>query len=151
VEARVRHRSAWWPPHVAPCPAEPRRRERARGLPTDFDLLPDGRIVVATQAGAARVVEGGLVSPTPVLDLRGGVGTWVFRGLVAIAVDRSASPVELYVAYAVAPEGPGSDPSSDAPTTVRFSRFTVVDDVADLSSEQVIVGRSTAARASTGL
>jgi glucose/arabinose dehydrogenase len=122
-----------------------RSRVVANGLevPTDFDFLPDGRVVVATQAGAVRVVEGGRVSPTPLLDLRGRVGTWVFRGLVAIAVDRSASPVELYVAYAVAPEGPGSDPSSDAPTTVRFSRFTVVDDVADLSSEQVIVGKST--------
>ena len=71
--------------------------------PTDFDFLADGRIVVATRAGVVRLVDDGRARRQPFLDLRGRVATWGARGLVAIAVDRSATPSRLYVAYAVSP------------------------------------------------
>jgi glucose/arabinose dehydrogenase len=111
-------------------------------LPTDFDFLPDGRMVVATRDGVLYLVDDDGVVPTPMLDLRGRVGTWVFRGLVALAVDRSSSPAALYVAYALSPHGPGSNPSSGAPTTVRFSRFELASNVVDPRTERVILGRS---------
>jgi glucose/arabinose dehydrogenase len=108
--------------------------------PTDFDFLADGRIVVATRAGLIRLVDHGRTMKEPFLDLRGRVATWSARGLVAIAVDRSATPPRLYVAYAVSP---GSGPGSDEPTTVRFSRFTIHGDRADPGSEEIVAGRST--------
>jgi glucose/arabinose dehydrogenase len=106
--------------------------------PTDFDFLADGRLVVATRAGVVRLVDHGRARRRPFLDLRGRVATWGARALVAIAVDRSARPPRLYVAYAVAP----AVPASDEPTTVRFSRFTIRGDQADLDSEQIVAGRS---------
>jgi hypothetical protein len=111
--------------------------------PTDFDLA-DGRIVVATRAGVVRLVGDVRTTRQPFLDLRGRVATWGARGLVAIAVDRSATPSRLYVAYAVTPGAPGSDPTSDDPTTFRFSRFTIHGDRAEPASEEIVAGRSTA-------
>ena len=112
--------------------------------PTDFDFLADGRIVVATRAGVVRLVGDVRTTRQPFLDLRGRVATWGARGLVAIAVDRSATPSRLYVAYAVTPGAPGSDPTSDDPTTFRFSRFTIHGDRAEPASEEIVAGRSTA-------
>ncbi len=117
----------------------------ASGLdfPTDFDFLPDGRIIVATRTGLIQIIDNGRVLERPVLDLRGTVSTWGLRGLMAIAVDPSPQrPVHLYVAYAVVdPKHP--EPTSAKPTTVRFSRFTMEGDLATKSSETVIVGRVT--------
>ena len=112
--------------------------------PTDFDFLADGRILVADRDGVVRLVDHGHARRQPFLDLRGRVSTWEARGLVAIAVDRSASPSRLYVAYAVTPEKRGSNPKSGDPTKVRFSRFTIHGDHADPASERIIAGSSTA-------
>lgn len=110
-------------------------------FPTDFDFLRDGRIIVASRTGLIELVRDGKVVKPPVLDLRRVVSTWGFRGLVALAVDRSrTSPAEFYVVYSVT--GPKMrDQASDEPTTARLSRFTLVGDVADRSSEQILVGR----------
>ena len=111
--------------------------------PTDFDFLADGRILVADRDGVVRLVDHGHARRQPFLDLRGRVATWEARGLVAIAVDHSATPPRLYVAYAVTPEKPNSKPKSDDPTKVRFSRFRIHGDRADPASEEIVVGGST--------
>ena len=114
----------------------------ATGLnyPTDFDFLPDGRMIVGTRTGLIQLVDLGRVVRKPVLDLRGSVSIWGFRGLVALAVDPSPHPpYHFYVAYSVVdPRYPS--PTSGKPTTVRFSRFTMAGDVAKPSSEKIIEG-----------
>jgi glucose/arabinose dehydrogenase len=111
-------------------------------FPTDFDFLPNGRIVVGTKDGVVQIIDHGRVLRRPMLDLRGAVSTWELRGLMAVAVDTSTTPNHLYVAYSVIdPKHP--DPGSGKPTTVRISRFTIQNDVAARSSEHVIVGRTT--------
>jgi glucose/arabinose dehydrogenase len=111
--------------------------------PTDFDFLGDERIVVSSRAGLVSLVDHGRLLRRPFLDLRGRVSTWSARGLVAIAVDRTATPPRLYAAYAVTPKEPGSNPAESGPTTVRFSRFTIRGDAADPASEEIVAGRST--------
>jgi glucose/arabinose dehydrogenase len=116
-----------------------------RGLdyPTDFDFLPDGRMLVVTRAGMIELVDHGHVRPKPVLDLTDSVSLWGLRGVMALAVEPSQKrPVHFYVAYSVRdPKYP--DPTSPKPTTVRISRFTLDGDTASPASEKVIEGRVT--------
>jgi glucose/arabinose dehydrogenase len=120
-------------------------RRIAGGLdyPTDFDFLPDGRMIVALRTGLIEIVDHGRVPPKPVLDLRGRVSTWGLRGVMAVVVDPvRTAPIQFYVAYSVIdPRYP--DPSSGKPTTFRVSRFTMVHDVASVKSERIIVGHVT--------
>jgi glucose/arabinose dehydrogenase len=126
-------------------------RRVARGLdyPTDFDFLPDGRMLVALRTGLVEMVAQGRVRPKPVLDLRNRVSIWGLRGVMALAVDPTrASPVQFYVAYSVVdPRYPS--PASGKPTTFRVSRFTLRDGVASPASEKVIVGRVTGGSCTT--
>ena len=109
----------------------------ARGLrlPTAFDFLPDGGILVAEKAGVVRVVRAGRVLPKPALDIRRIVNDQWFRGLVAVAVDPDfTSNHYVYAAYSV--RRPGVPKT--APSYVRVSRFVLSDDV--LGQETVILG-----------
>ena len=116
-----------------------------RGLdyPTDFDFLPDGRMLVVTRAGMIELVDHGRVRRKPVLDLTDHVSTWGLRGVMALAVEPSPKrPVHFYVAYSVRdPKYP--DPTSPKPTTVRVSRYTLDGDTASPASEKLIEGRVT--------
>ena len=112
----------------------------ARGFsyPTDFDFLPDGRIVIAEKEGMIRSVpSSGPTDSQPFLDLRSRMATKFFRGILGFKVDSQfASHPFVYVAYT--PKLAGEKPTG--PTIVRISRFRVVNDRADPSSERVIVG-----------
>lgn len=112
----------------------------ARGFsyPTDFDFLPDGRIVIVERDGTIRSVPGnGGPDRQPFLDLKSGLATKFFRGILGFKVDpQFASHPFVYVAYT--PKLAGEKPTG--PTIVRISRFRVVKDRADPSSERVIVG-----------
>jgi glucose/arabinose dehydrogenase len=104
-------------------------------LPTAFDFLPDGGILVAEKAGLVRVVRGGRILPRPALDIRRVVNDQWFRGLVAVAVDPDFSTNHfVYAAYSV--RRPGVPKT--APSYVRVSRFVLEDDV--LRQEKVILG-----------
>jgi glucose/arabinose dehydrogenase len=111
--------------------------------PTDFDFLPDGRILVVTRDGLVELVDHGRILRKPVLDLRSRVSIWGLRGVMALAVDPLPKlPIHFYVAYSVIdPKYP--DPSSPKPTTVRVSRFTMKGDVASPTSEKVVLGNVT--------
>ena len=109
----------------------------ASGLsqPTDFDFLPDGRILIAERQGLVRVAENGLVAEQPVLDLRERVNTEFFRGLVAVAVDPDFEENGfLYVVYTI--RKPGHDPKG--PTVARVSRFEITG--SSVGPERVILG-----------
>ena len=111
-------------------------------FPTDFDSLPNGRIVVGTKDGLVQIIDCCRVLKRPMLDIRSEVSKWELRGLMAVAVDTSSTPQHLYVAYSVIdPKHP--DPGTAKPTTVHISRFTIQNNVALRSSEQVILGRTT--------
>jgi glucose/arabinose dehydrogenase len=110
--------------------------------PTDFDFLPDGQMIVALRNGLIeRVDQRGHVVPKPVLDLRKRVNISGLRGLMALVLDPSPTrPLHFYVVYSmIDPAHPS--PTSGRPTTVRVSRFTMVDGVASPTSEKVIEGR----------
>ena len=112
-------------------------------LPTDFDFLPDGRILVATRDGLIQLVDPrtGAIAPRPVLDLRDDVSTREFRGLVALVVKPgSTGPTRFYVVYALR-NGPKAGPTAKGPTTARVSRFTLRGNIADRDSERIIIGR----------
>lgn len=94
--------------------------------PVDFRFLDDGRIIVAEKAGAIRLVENGVVRPQPLATLT--VSTLGERGIAGLEVDPDfATNGYLYVAY-----------TTTAPVN-QLSRFTVVGDAVDLSSELVLV------------
>ncbi len=96
--------------------------------PTSMAMLPDGRVVVAEQTGAVRVVKGGGLLAPPFVTLN--VDPTGERGLIGVAVDPGfpARPF-IYVHYTV----PGS------PAHNRVSRFTAAGDVAAPGSEHVVL------------
>ena len=75
----------------------------ARGFPypTDFDFLPDGRILMAEKNGMIRSVSSsGRPGAQPFLDLRSRVTTSFFRGILGFKVDPDfAAHPFVYVAY----------------------------------------------------
>lgn len=80
--------------------ATPDRTVVASGLnqPTDFQFLPDGRILVAEKGGRIRIVEDGVVARRPVYRIF--TPTQGERGLGALAVDPDfANNGYIYVAY----------------------------------------------------
>lgn len=93
----------------------------ARGLtnPTAMEFAPDGRLFVAEQTGALRVIKNGILLSTPFL--RVSTDSTRERGLLGVAFDPAfASNRFVYIYYTV----PGSPPHN------RVSRFTANGDVA---------------------
>lgn len=103
--------------------------EVVRGLsgPTAMTQMPDGRILVALQGGALRVVKNGALLPTPMLSVP--VDSSGERGLIGVAVD-PAFPTRpyVYVHYT----------RSASPVRNVVSRFTVSGDAVVPGSEQVL-------------
>lgn len=96
----------------------------ATGLstPTDFVVLPDGRILITQKAGAIRVYQNGALSPDPLLVLP--TRTEGERGLLGIEVDpHFTDNGYIYVAYT----------TTDA--HYQLSRLTVTAEGIDPDSE----------------
>ena len=105
--------------------------------PTDFDFLPDGRILVAERSGLVRLFDSQGSSSKPALDLRQRMSIYGFRGLMTVAVDPDfAQNRYMYVSYTPRPRG--ATATSAAPTHVEVSRFTMRGDRAE--NEHVLVG-----------
>jgi glucose/arabinose dehydrogenase len=96
--------------------------------PTTFDFAPDGRIFVAQQDGALRVIKNGSLLPTVAIDLN--VISDGECGLIGVAVHpQFASNNYIYLYYTVA-----------APTKRnKISRFTFSGDVINQASEILIL------------
>src|SRR5262249_20142010 len=102
----------------------------ATGLPgpTTMALAPDGRIFVDLEGGDVRVIRDGNLLDTPFPHLN--VDPTRDRGLLGVAFDpHFADNQYVYFYYTV----PGS------PAHNRVSRFTATGDVADPSSEVVLL------------
>jgi glucose/arabinose dehydrogenase len=105
-------------------------------LPTDFDFLPDGSILVTEKKGLLYRIRDG-TAPELVLDLRDRLNDAYYRGLMAVAVDPEfESNRSVYVAYTRKRQGAAGD--SRAPTHMVVSRLTLDDDGAQ--DEQVVLG-----------
>jgi glucose/arabinose dehydrogenase len=98
----------------------------AAGLaaPTAMEVAPDGRVFVAEQGGTLRVIDNGVLQPTPFVTLP--VDPTGERGLVGVTVDPNYLVNHfVYVYYTTAA----------APVHNRVSRFTASGDVAVPGSE----------------
>jgi glucose/arabinose dehydrogenase len=96
--------------------------------PTAMEFAPDGRLFVAQQGGALRVIENGNLLSTPFVTLS--VNSTGERGLLGVAFDPNfASNHFVYVYYT----------TSSAPIHNRVSRFTANGNVAVAGSEVVIM------------
>jgi glucose/arabinose dehydrogenase len=103
----------------------------AQGLtnPTAMNFAPDGRLFVCQQGGALRVIENGVLLPTPFVTIS--VNASGERGLLGVAFHPNflTSDPYVYVYYT----------TSTAPIHNRVSRFTANGNVAVPGSEVVIV------------
>jgi glucose/arabinose dehydrogenase len=101
--------------------------------PTAMDFAPDGRLFIAEQTGALRVVDNGVLQATPFVSLT--VDSTGERGLLGVAFDANfAADHFVYVYYTV----PGTVVPGTAPHN-RISRFTASGDVALPASEFVLM------------
>jgi glucose/arabinose dehydrogenase len=104
-------------------------------VPTTFDFLPDGRILIGEKNGLVLLAEDAKVASTPVIDLRDQVNTAFYRGLMAVAVDPDFDQNRfVYVVYSAKRKGAGA---KDA-TYVVVSRFVLSGGSA--GGERVILG-----------
>jgi glucose/arabinose dehydrogenase/peptidoglycan/xylan/chitin deacetylase (PgdA/CDA1 family) len=106
-------------------------------LPTAMAFAPGGRIFITEKSGTVRVVQDGVLQPTPVITLTD-INTFGDRGLLGIATDpQFLNNGYLYLSYTYE-NSPGSNFSG--PKTGRIVRVTVVNNQADESSKVVLVG-----------
>ena len=106
----------------------------ASGLsnPTAMQFAPDGRLFVCQQTGALRVVENGVLLPTPFVSIA--VNASGERGLLGVAFDPDFAVNQyVYVYYT----------TGTAPIHNRISRFTASGNVAAPGSEVVIMDLDT--------
>jgi glucose/arabinose dehydrogenase len=99
--------------------------------PTAMAFAPDGRIFIAQQDGAVRVVKNGSLLTTPLIKLR--VNVRGEGGLVGIALDPNFATSQYMYLYYTLPDGSRN----------RISRFKCSGDLASLSSETVLLNLDT--------
>ena len=118
--------------------------------PVEVEFLPDGRILVAEQAGLIQVINAnGTVASTPLLDIRDIVNAGTTdRGLIGFAVhpDFENNPF-IYASFTYDPPETAGErglggPDGNGARVSRISRFTVnaAGTFADPNSEVVLVG-----------
>ncbi len=99
--------------------------------PTAMQFAPDGRLFVAQQGGALRVIQGGVLLPTPFVTLS--VDANGERGLLGVAFDPNFAANQYVYVYYTVPGGSGVSVHN------RVSRFTANGNVALAGSELPIV------------
>lgn len=106
-------------------------------LPTAMTHAPDGRIFIAEKSGVVRVVDNGVLLPTPVITLTD-INDFGDRGLLGIEVDPDfLSNGYLYLSYTYE-NTPGFNYAG--PKTGRIVRVTVTGNTASEASKVVLVG-----------
>lgn len=102
----------------------------ANGLnrPNVVAFAPDGRIFVAEQGGALRIIKGGNLLATPSLQLT--VDSQGERGLIGLTLDPNFAANQYVYLYYTVPSAPSHN---------RISRFTANGDVVLANSELVLL------------
>lgn len=110
---------------------------------TTFAIAPNGRIFVADLCGVVRVIEDGVVSPTPFVDLRDEVNCQGERGLLGLALDPAfATNQRMYLYYTVDPIFGDPDEPATRGAFNRLTRYSAdaTGLVADPASRIVLIG-----------
>ncbi len=105
--------------------------------PTSMSIAPDGRIYLCEKQGLLRVISGGAMLPTPVLDISGKVDSWNERGLLSVCFDPQFSNNGWIYIYYTHDRDPGD--AGHTSSNNRLCRFTTRDNVADPNSEVVLL------------
>lgn len=112
-------------------------------FPTGFAFLPDGRVLVTEKEGRVRLVSGGSLQSTPVLDIVSRVNPYWDRGLLGIAVDPGFASNRFFYIFATY-ENNASDPYG--PKTSQVIRYVLQgDNTANPNAGTVILGTVTGA------
>ncbi|MGC5224267.1 PQQ-dependent sugar dehydrogenase [Micromonospora sp. DT81.3] len=114
--------------------------------PTALAPLPDGRLLVASQRGPVYSISGGVVAPTPVLDLSAKICANSERGVLGLAADPDPTTRAVFVFYtrkgsdaACPTNASGTVLPAGAPTN-RVSRFVMrADGTIDPATESVLI------------
>ncbi len=101
--------------------------------PTTMTFAPDGRLFVAEQGGALRIVKGNQLLATPFLDISDRVDSSGARGLLGIAFDPEFSTNKYVYLYYT------QKATSTTLTHNRVVRFTASGDRAVSSSEKLVL------------
>ena len=102
-------------------------------LATAFAQAPDGRLFIAEQRGALRIVKPGFALPEPLPFVQLQVDAAGERGLIGVALHPNfPNPAHVFVHYTTT----AADPLG---THNRISRFTAAGDVAAPLSEAILV------------
>ncbi len=100
------------------------------GYPTAMAFAPDGRLFVAEQGGALRVIKNGSLLPTPFVTVPSNADGE--RGLLGVVFDPDFASTQWVYVYYTSEEG-------GAPAHNRIVRFTAAGDVAAAGSELVLL------------
>ncbi|MGZ5496845.1 MAG: PQQ-dependent sugar dehydrogenase, partial [Candidatus Aminicenantales bacterium] len=113
------------------------------GAPTALAFTPDGRLLITTQGGTLRVVQGGALLTTPALSLGSAVCSNGERGLLGVAVDpQFATNHYVYLFYTFNKNAAGCPTSNTTTPVERISRFTLdipTANVIDPATELVLI------------
>ncbi|MFZ2189560.1 MAG: PQQ-dependent sugar dehydrogenase [Candidatus Magasanikiibacteriota bacterium] len=110
----------------------------AKGLnvPVAAAFTPDGRILVTEKAGDVKIIKDNVLLSTPAIILKN-LNFESDRGLLGIAVDPDFSNNGyIYLSYTY--ENNPADPNG--PKTGRIARYTMTGDIANPTSEKILVG-----------
>jgi glucose/arabinose dehydrogenase len=99
---------------------------------TSITSAGDSRVFLTLQGGQIRVFSGGIILPTPFLDLSGIVSCCGEQGLLSVAFHPSYASNGLFFVYYT--EGPAPGNSGDRIVIARYVNPTPSGNVADLSS-----------------
>ncbi len=116
-------------------------------LPVAIAFDGTGRLFVAEKRGIVRVIQNGLLLPTPFIDLVAEVHDAGDKGMLGLALDPDfATNRRVYLLYNVDPNYGQPDEVPDAITFGRLVRYTAdaSGNVANLTSRLVLLGHTAA-------
>ncbi|HET9886510.1 MAG TPA: PQQ-dependent sugar dehydrogenase, partial [bacterium] len=112
-------------------------------IPVDCCFDGTGRLFVAEKRGIIRVIQDGVLLPTPVIDLTAEVHNAGDKGLLGIALDPAfAQNGRIYLLYNVDPIFGQPDEPNESASFGRITRYTISGNVAQPASRFILLGNS---------